>query len=170
MFIAILLSQSRTALIAISFMFIPFINKKLKWIGYSLFTLIATTLIFIIKNDSTIGRFFILKISSYMININTIIYGYGFGGFKKYYMPFQSDYFRTHLNNRYAILADNILHPLNEFVLFFIEQGGILFIILIAIIIITIKKTTKRTPLYSCITTILIFSCFSYPFKYPLST
>ena len=166
---AIILSESRTAIIALTFIATFFVPIKYKRITYSFLLLLFCFLIFFVKNDSTIGRYFILKTACSMINAHSLIWGYGFGGFKANYMVFQAKSFEKSPNNEYAILADNIFHPLNEFILFFIEHGVIFFIGCIIILSIYIIKVQRQTPQYYCVIAIFIFSLFSYPFKYPLT-
>ena len=84
-------------------------------------------------------------------------------------MVFQAKTFENSCNNEYARLADNIFHPMNEFLLFFIEQGIILSILGLIILSLYLFKIKKTTPQYLCLTAILTFSFFSYPFKYPLT-
>lgn len=166
--IVIILSESRTAIISIiviSSLLIPKKHlKKVLIIGITLIPII----IFFIKSESSYGRIFILLISIKMINIDTILYGNGSGFFKNQYMIFQSEYFKNTTNEKYTMTADNIFHPMNEYLLFIIEHGIILFAILIMLLIFYIKKTDKNTPEFLSFISILIISLFSYPFKYPI--
>lgn len=39
------------------------------------------------------------------------VFGHGIEAFDKYYMEYQSDYFKKYPNSKYAMLADNVKHP-----------------------------------------------------------
>ncbi len=49
----------------------------------------------------------------------------GLGSFKAKYMPYQTNYFASNENNKFELLADNVKHPLNEFILVLVEFGFI---------------------------------------------
>ncbi len=40
-------------------------------------------------------------------------------------MPYQTNYFASNENNKFELLADNVKHPLNEFILVLVEFGFI---------------------------------------------
>lgn len=103
-----------------------------------------------------------------MLEFPSILWGYGFGFFKSQYMVYQAEYFQKYDDCDYGLYADNIFHPMNEYVLFLIEQGVILSILLLYILFIYMNKVRKDTPQFLSIVVILIVSCFSYPFRYPL--
>lgn len=166
--IIIILSESRTAIISIivisSLLMPKKYFKKVLIIGIALIPII----VFFIKSESSYGRMFILLISLKMINLDTILYGNGSRFFKDQYMIFQSEYFKNTTNENYAMVADNIFHPMNEYLLFIIEHGIILFAILIMLLIFYIKKADRNAPEFLSFMSILIISLFSYPLKYPI--
>lgn len=89
-------------------------------------------------------------------------------------MDYQADYFRQHGQNRYSMLADNVKHPFNEYLVVLLNFGfvGLLMIFaMITLLIYCYKKhpcLEKRIAFYSLIS-IGVFSFFSYPFTYPFT-
>lgn len=122
----VLLSQSRTALLAIiiaSILELSVIIKIPKYIRQYKFIFIVTaivlcivilTLMFHWKVDSAKGRLFIWKISWEMIKNNGLL-GSGAGTFQAEYMLSQAKYFKLNPASEYIMLADNIMHPFNEY-------------------------------------------------------
>ena len=51
------------------------------------------------------------------------IIGHGHRGFEREYMLRQADFFREHPDSEYAVLADEIRHPLNEFLYVWVNYG-----------------------------------------------
>lgn len=164
----LLLSESRTAVISIFVIGFLLIPKKYKKGTFILNIILLIMLILFFKTNSSLGRIFILIISFKMIKIDNILWGNGSGFFKNQYMTFQSEYFKNIENERYAQAADNIFHPMNEFLLFIIEHGIIFFIFLIILLILYLKKVNTKTPEFLSLISILVFSLFSYPFRYPI--
>jgi hypothetical protein len=102
-----------------------------------------------------------------MIKDNPIL-GSGGDSFEAKYMLHQADYFEGYPNSKYAKLADNAVHPFNEYLLLAVEYGFIGILLLIYCIVIIIKsKINILSSYFLCLLSIAVFSCFSYPFKYP---
>ena len=98
--------------------------------------------------------------------------GHGAGGFQREYMLYQADYFRTHPASSYAMRADIVKHPFNEFVLLLVEHGlvgGLLFGLFVYLLIRKYRKNKNQETFYTmlCLTGIAVFACFSYPLGYP---
>lgn len=165
---SIIISSSRTAIVALLAILFFFGAKKHRYISFFFLILFSISLIFLFKTDSSLGRFFILKTSLSMLNMNNIWFGNGIGTFKKEYMNYQANQLQNSDNISYLQLADNISHPMNEYLLFLIENG-ILFLFLITIFMVTyFCRVQKNTPYFYCSIAILITSFFSYPFHYPI--
>lgn len=176
---AILCSQSRTGMI-----YLFFFSVSVLWRSFRHNTVIRTLLFLCVggllawgvvtfKKDSTSGRCFILERSWELVQACPLK-GYGPGGFHREYMLQQANYFRQHPESKYAWLASEINHPLNEFVLVWIEYGigGLLFLLcLFAWLGYTLYRRVNgySNALIRSLMAVFIFSCFSYPFKYPLS-
>ena len=97
-------------------------------------------------------------------------YGWGRDGFKANYMHYQADYFANNTNEEVAILADDIRHPLNEYMYIATNYGiqGLLFFIvgIITIVAFLIKYSNKESRCFlHFIILILLWSCLSYPFQ-----
>ena len=124
-----------------------------------------------VKGDSTEGRKFILNRSWEMIE-DKPLFGFGIGGFKLHYMDYQAGYFASNEDSRHSILADNINHPLNEYVKIIIEYGimGLLCVISGVILLyryIEKKYHTIDLSLLLALLSIALFAMFSYPLQYP---
>jgi O-antigen ligase len=115
--LSIFISGSRAGLICILFISLCFIFPKRRRYRLLLFTLlIAVTLICLLflKRDSSRGRWFICERTAELIAEKPLT-GWGEHGFEKQYMPRQAAYLKAHPNSEYAMLADGIKHPLNEY-------------------------------------------------------
>lgn len=51
------------------------------------------------------------------------VWGSGAGSFRAGYMTRQADFFKTNPESKYALVAGNVFHPLNEYLLLLIEFG-----------------------------------------------
>jgi len=149
-----------------------FVKKRirLKKLFISLLILIGSILfifLIFIKKDSASGRLLIWEVTLNMIKDNPVV-GSGGGSFSKDYMIYQADYLERYPNSQYSILADNVIHPFNEFLLLVVEYGMIgLFILVYCIAAALRNKKNILSPYFLCLLSIIVFSCFSYPFKYP---
>lgn len=109
----------------------------------SVFLIIAYNL----KNDSSLGRILIYKISFNILKDHYIT-GIGYGKFKMLYMHYQAQYFASaHYTTKELLLADNIIYAYNDYFQLIIELGIIgitLLISYIYFIIITFKKIYRE--------------------------
>ena len=177
--ISLWLSQSRTGLLCLAgFLAIiiwtrPNSRKSAKFMIMAAVCLGALTFTAVNKQASSEGRRFILERSWELIAQNPWT-GHGSGGFEREYMLMQAEYFANHPNSHYAWLADEVRHPLNEFVLAWIDYGVAAPIMLAlgfvsAITVLAKKKKSFASALACTLAALFVFACFSYPFKYPLS-
>ena len=177
--------KSRTGLITLSLSFavglILEINKT-KAKGYLLTLSIVLLLItsasipylFFNKTASTKGRMVIVDTCLQMIT-DRPLFGHGIHGFGREYMHYQAEYFKTIEDNNILMLSDNVSHPLLEYLLISVNYGLFGLLIVLALIVLAIKRAFKkkghfRTFLLMEVCTICIFSLFSYPFRYPMTT
>ena len=128
--------------------------------------------VFSVKQESTGGRRFILERTWELIEERPLT-GYGWHGFEREYMLRQADYFRQHPDSPAAWCADEISHPLNEFLYLWVDFGIIAPILLLLLFAIPYCMYHKRRNrmlgmLLSPMTIVLVFSLTSYPFLYPL--
>lgn len=170
----IILSGSRAGIIAITSISIIYLgtqyHKQLKkYYKYISFTFIILIVgLFLFKKDSALGRILIWNNSFDMI-LEKPILGHGANTFMSHYMLYQANYFNKNPNNRYVELADNILHPFNEYILLSVEYGIIELLLISIIAIIIIKSTKQINTFHLCLLSIGIFACFSYPLRYPFT-
>lgn len=171
--IAIILSQSRTGIICIALFVILWITpkNKWKWVWGTIPLLVIAALLY--KSDSSKGRWFILQRSLEMIRQHPL-FGYGKGGFEAHYMDMQATYFMKHPYSEYWMLADNIKHPLNEWIAATVDFGCIGLVAILLFFAFTIRYASKQSSPSSSLGLMIligigIFSCFSYPFQYPFT-
>lgn len=172
----IILSESRAgvvSIITVSIIFLisqfPKLFKRFK--KYLLPSLIlvgaiAFVSLIYLKKDSASGRLLIWQVTWKMIKDNPIVGG-GSGAFLANYMEYQAGFFIQNPESKYALLADNVLHPFNEYLLLAVEYGIIGVALLIIGIILLLKSTKISSPYMLCLVALGIFSLFSYPLKYP---
>ena len=174
--LAIALNGSRIGLICMLLVLVLtlFKSRKQRLIFSALFLLGAIpagALLF--KTDSTRGRWFIIQRTFDMIKERPLT-GWGHNGFMANYMNVQADYFANHPDSPYSLLADNIHHPLNEYLLIAVNYGVPAVVCLIVLIIITLVYCTKHNTPHvnegkNILLAIIILSAFSYPLAYPFS-
>lgn len=181
--LGVFMSQSRTALVCLSvYIAFQFNYKKKAWhiLSISAILILILGLIFFVKTDSSKGRFFILKNSIELVEEKPLL-GHGSGAFQREYMCKQREYFETHPNSGYTMLADDIHHPLNEYLRVTVEYG-ILGLCMFAYLLFfpfyhvyrRCKKQSSplelsRYPLLLSLISVCIFAFFSYPLLYPMS-
>ena len=68
-----------------------------------------------------------------MIKDNPVT-GYGSGGFLANYMNYQAEYFARDTDSKYAILAGDVKHPFNEYILLVVNYGLIGFLLFLAFV------------------------------------
>lgn len=120
----VILTHSRTGVLAL--LLIVGIKlwhyRRLRW-GIGLAVLLSLFGLLQMKRDSTSGRCFILQNTWRMIRERPLT-GWGWNGFDKNYMQFQAEYFRQHPEDTAnAWLADDVRHPMNEFLLWWVRFG-----------------------------------------------
>lgn len=168
-FITILATKSRTALLFfISHLYFSYFKKNNK-LSFLLLLICAGLLLFI-KKDSTTGRFFIISQTLTMI-AQRPLFGWGHNGFQAHYMNVQADYFSKNHDSSFAILADNIHHPLNEFLFVAVNYGifALIFVLASCLAIYKYYKSHKTKESYqgmAILSSIMMFSLFSYPHQF----
>ena len=126
-----------------------------------------------LKTPSTMGRWFIVERTMELI-LQRPFLGWGDGGFTREYMNVQADYFAAHSESQYEILADNIHHPLNEFLLIAVNYGLLcLFITIFMCLGVFLYYKFHKTPYgkEGCLVflSIIVIASFSYPLSYPFT-
>lgn len=170
--VSVILSKSRIGII----FFIICVLLKFSKSRKERISIVVITGIFVflsailLKTDSTEGRFFILS-QTFLLIMRKPLCGWGINGFESQYMNVQADYFAAHPQSHLAMLADNVRHPLNEFLYVASNYGVIVLFILCACICLVClyykKNRTEKGKLgMEILTGILVFSLFSYPFHY----
>lgn len=178
LFMAIMAATgSRTGIIALTFIIgLAYCKTRKREFNVWAKTVAAASLcimpviLYFLKKDSADGRVLIWKCTCNMIAQKPIL-GYGADGFRKYYMNFQEQYFAENPDSIYANLADNIVHPFNEYLQIIVNYGFVGFGILIILIIFLIHMSRQDAAAASfdsvlSLTGIGVFALFSYPFSY----
>ncbi len=170
--IVVIYSSSRTGIIVTLLSFIYFLwnrfKSKCKLILFSFISLsvVFIVLVFFVKENSSNGRAFILKNTAKMILEKP--FGWGTNGFETNYMVKQAEYFCNNNDEEMEMLADDIKHPLNEFMYIAINHGIHVLAIFVTFVFLLIYLLYKRGDRESkCFLhfIILLFAwcCFSYP-------
>ncbi|MDR1339241.1 MAG: O-antigen ligase family protein, partial [Prevotellaceae bacterium] len=182
LFSVIVLSRARAAIIAglavIACYLLCGSYSGVKWKNWTKILLVcivaaSMTGLYFLKRDSANGRIPIWQSTWEMIRDKPLT-GHGHGTFNAKYMFYQAEYFETHPDSKYADLADNVLHPFNEYLLVWAEHGMI-GMACIAFLCFLLVRCYIREPsqirfiaLLSMLS-LAVLSCFSYPFKYPFT-
>jgi len=116
------------------------------------------------KPQSTKGRLFIAQRTFQLIQRHPLS-GYGPGGFLKEYMDCQGRFFAQHPYHEAAMLADEVQHPLCEFLYAWTELGLLGPLALVSLFAwIFLQSSASRWILLP----LFVFCCFSYPLLYPI--
>jgi len=181
--VAVVLSQSRAGIIsiiiisavwAIKALNIKWLNRwnsQIKMVGSAVLIIAILVGLYAVKKNSADGRLFIWQCSVRMIADKPLL-GHGIGGFQREYMLYQAEYFRNYPDSSFAMLADIVKHPFNEFLLILVEQGlmgGVFlgFFVFCLIREYRMSKCSENFYAMLCLAGISVFSCFSYPLAYP---
>lgn len=173
--LAIVLSNSRASIISILIVSILFIANKYHYYfkynrkylyGVGVVVLVVGAVLFFLKKDSAIGRI-LIWINSFEMIFDYPILGSNSGSFLRNYMLYQADYFRSYPNSQYLMLADNVKHPFNEFLLLTIKYGILGLLAFLVVVFSVIKSSNKVNIYHLCLISIGIVASFSYPLHYP---
>lgn len=175
----IILTRSRTGIICITALILwqlvrtKRISRYLRYGVVCVFVMMTATYVVLHKKDSTSGRYFIL-VNSIELICEHPIFGHGYDGFGKTYMIKQADFFRRNPDSKYSMLADEIHHPLNEFVDVWIKYGISGPVVLLSLFVVPAiigyrSKDKQIAKILPSLLVIFIFCLFSYPLNYPLS-
>ncbi len=171
-FILVVISGSRTGVITMSissiFIFSTHLKTKYLFLIIGVIFILLASILFFTKEESSSGRIFILERTIEMVYEKP--FGWGKNGFEANYMDFQANYFKHQHNEKAEMLADNVKHPLNEFLRITVDYGiQTLFIfILFAIFIIrhlSLSKDIADKTMLHFLIILFIWCCFSYPFS-----
>lgn len=172
LFTAIINLESRTGIIAQLGSILIFLIRNTK--NHLRIIYIATSLLITmsacgLKLDSTSGRIFIYKTSLKMLDTPyNILIGRGFQGFRNEYMPIQAQQLKTE-NHTTRQRADEINHPLNEFLNIAINYGIPALLCFVAATWLILNRITLTPIQRSFVFTLVIFSLLTYPFRYPIT-
>lgn len=169
---AVITVASRTGIIAIAISLIFFISlyfkvkpKTILFFTFFFIGLLVFMFLFV-KKDSSTGRMFIIKNTAKMIIDKP--FGWGNKGFEANYMRYQANYFSNRTDEKAEMLADNIKHPLNEFLYIAVNYGvPVLLLTLYGVLHVLFmlnKENNKENKCYiHFIMLLLLWGCFSYP-------
>jgi len=171
--IVILLAKSRTGLLAMVVMIVLYvlrdnrIPRKVGWLSAIILLIVTFAYVAYHKTDSSRGRWFIAQRSWDLIEERPFL-GHGHGGFLREYMGHQGRYFTQHPDDIAAPLADEIRHPLNEFLLMGVDYGVLGMVLLATLFIVPLILLPEHSVSRWTLPPLIVFSCFSYPFVNPL--
>lgn len=140
-------------------------HRRYIYLSLGVFVLSAVGL-FLLKKDSALGRIPIWGNTFAMI-ADRPLSGHGPGAFLGRYMLYQADYFAGNPDSPYALLADNVRHPFNEYLLLAAEYGLAALLLVLAAAAVVVKSCRKVTAPLLGLLSVGVFACFSYPLSYP---
>ena len=177
--IAIILSGSRAGILAAAVSLAVWLLTKTRIAGLTSKTLwaaaiiILSTALYFLKKDSADGRLLIWRCTIEMI-AEKPVFGHGAGAFQAQYMLRQADHLSARPESAYAPLADNVLHPFNEYLLLLSEHGlaGLGVVAVLGVLLVRAyrrNRSDEKSAALAGLTAIAVFSFFSYPFRYPFT-
>lgn len=153
-------------------------TKRMLLIVLSASFIILLVLLYFLRPDSAYGRLVIWKIALLEMYSEKPILGHGIDAFQHHYMYYQAQYFKNNFSpiSEFFSVA-NTPYPFNEFIKILVEEGIIGFLLFLTIIIslfyfgiqkLKVTKDLANKGILSgaifSLTTIVVFSNFSYPF------
>lgn len=181
--VSLVLSGSRAGLLATIFVTVQFVARRwrsmlsnasvwFKGLGV-LLTIVSLCGLYAVKKDSADGRLLIWRCTLDMIQ-DAPWFGHGHDSFEAKYMLYQACYFARNPDSRFALLADNVKHPFNEFLLLAAEGGlvalGIILGTLVGLLWLYTQNKSKRAFVgMTLLCSVFILSLFTYPLKYPFT-
>ncbi len=173
MLIALVLSESRAGILCVIiillvygyFKLVKSISRTKAILGVILVAGVALLLSFGFKQDSAIGRLLIWNNTIEMFKDAPLL-GYGANTFQADYMTYQANFFEENPAHPHSDLADNVIHPFNEYLLLLSEHGIVGALLLLSVLVILIWKQKQVTPFLLTLIGIGCFALFSYPLKY----
>lgn len=167
--VGIVCSGSRMGMLCLGAMVMIYLKVKRAWL---LPVLCVALLLLVIgfKHNSSIGRWFIYERSIEMMASKPAT-GWGYKGFENNYMQVQADYFKQHEQSAYATLADNVHHPLSEYLLIGVNYGIVALLASLVVIGLLLKRLRRdaHPDLFASVVALILFGLFSYPMRYPFS-
>lgn len=167
---SVLLSESRASILSMMsgmiFLYWRNIKQTLirhKWL-LCLVLILSVLIIFLMvacRPESVMARLMIWRVSLNMF-LDNFMTGIGIARFPMEYMLYQAEFFETHPDSSFVMVADNVVYAYNELLQIIVEQGICGFIIISAIIYTIFWYAGERQILPSFLT-LLVFSLFSYP-------
>lgn len=135
-----------------------------------LFFIAGVFLLYKLRPTSADGRLLVWSVCLEMIKDKPIT-GFGINGFHANYMDYQAAYMVTHPDSPYRMLADNITHPFNEYILLTVQFGIIGLAMAMAVLVFLIKNLWKQNGPFrsvgiAMIGAIVVMCMFSYPYHY----
>jgi hypothetical protein len=177
--VAVALSASRAGIAAMLVMGMFFLFRRFRIEARNrviisvLAFLAALPGLYFLKKDSAEGRLLIWRCSLEMI-LDKPFTGHGIKGFKARYMNYQASFFEKHPGSKYAMLADNVSRPFNEYVRLWVDCGlpGAYALFLLVLVLRNIYRSSLRKMPVTylaclCLIGIGVFALFSYPLTYP---
>lgn len=150
---------------------IPSPKKSFVIVICLLLGIIGSVALYQMKKDSADGRLLIARNTLAMIAERPLM-GWGTGGWDARYMHCQADYFTRHPDSPYAMLADDVGYPYNEFLYVAAEQGlvGLLLVLGLLGSLYRYRDGARSGRLEKALLTAFVtFSLFSYPLSvFPL--
>lgn len=174
----VILSQSRAGILAIItiaaiytykeyHLYILAYKKRIILIA-SICMLGLSVLLFVVKKDSALGRLLIWRTTLHMIN--DAPFGKGPNAFMKYYMEYQGEYFKHNQYSSFVQFADTTKYAFNEYLQVASEYGIIALLLFVLLFFCGIKVAVKNKDVFNVafLVAVLVLSCFTYPFRYPI--
>lgn len=171
--LTILLTGCRTGWIClVFFVMATMLRGRWKYLVLPVVVFFGVFLASSFKQSSSQGRSFILRNTLELIAEAPLL-GHGTDAFHRLYMPKQAEYFKTHEDKELEMLADDIRHPLNEFLLAGVNHGLVGIAVLSVLILVPLVWKRRLyehcRSLWLSLSMLLIFCLFSYPLLYPMS-
>jgi len=170
--IAIIASDSRAGILAIAVVSVLYLCSRYTHIRKSVVVAMCIGLLtmlialFLLKIDSSLGRMQIWQVCIMMLLKNPM-FGGGAGFFLSQYMIFQGNALSADSGCYWPFLADNVIHPFNEYLYVAVQYGAIGVILVIISMFFLLKNKRWATVQGLCVLSLAVFACFSYPMRYP---
>lgn len=138
-------------------------RKRLLLTSLGISLALLTSILYAVRPDAANGRLLVYQVM-FMAILQQPLSGYGWQAFHKMYMVHQAEYFKLHPDSQFALLADNVYFPYNEF-LGVAYRYGIPVLLIFLILLVLLWKWSAQYGRAS-----LAAFCTMCMFSYPISS
>ena len=160
----LVLTHSRTAWLALSAGLMASLianlkNRKPAIISAGVALIVICAGLYFIRPASADSRIAVWTVSCEHL-ADSPLFGKGPASFASMYPVDQGEYFKRHPSSRFAVNADDQVHPFNEIIHLLYEEGIVGLVLMVLLVLLSLKGAGRKELIALCC--IIVIGCFSY--------